>query len=168
MLCDFSLDCVMDNLGTLDLPQNADLICTCAPNYNLAACLPSLTKFSARVESDEDLAYSVLALPHLQELHLVLGDSPPTRMQPYHRVLLRADSKLVVLLIAQSHSGTCAEGWRREVSVTTLHPRLLNELVNVIEHEWYECSLYALASSQLLKEIDHDHCKSQEYICSAW
>ena len=54
-LCEFSLDCVIDNLCTVDLSQNANPICTFGLNhvlrryYNLGACFPNVTKFSARL-----------------------------------------------------------------------------------------------------------------------
>ncbi|KAL3151028.1 hypothetical protein ABBQ38_012899 [Trebouxia sp. C0009 RCD-2024] len=45
--CDFILDCVLDNISTLDLSESDYLHCSFAPRCTLVTCLPNLTSFKA-------------------------------------------------------------------------------------------------------------------------
>lgn len=53
--CDFILDCVLDNISTLDLSESDYLHCSFAPRCTLVTCLPNLTSFKANTRKVSEL-----------------------------------------------------------------------------------------------------------------
>ena len=99
--CGFTLNCTLNNLYTLDLLKCPDIVCSCAPNHSIGACLPKVTKFKAKVEcgqDGEDAACSLATLHRLQELHLLLVQSSDhsegNKLQ--YGFVIGGDSRLVV------------------------------------------------------------------------
>lgn len=96
--CNFVLDCTLDSLCTLDLSGTLDIICSCAPNCNVGACMPNISTFRGRVgsgEEGEDIACSLVVSKHLQELELVLVD-PWDNTTYVEGLSLRGNPRLVV------------------------------------------------------------------------
>ena len=76
--CGFTLNCTLNSLHTLDLLGSPDIICSHAPNHDIIACLPKVTKFKAKVERGqhgEDAACSLAVRHHLQKVQILLLQS---------------------------------------------------------------------------------------------
>lgn len=84
----------------INVSKSADIPCRTS-RLSIEACLPNLTNLTARVTfgpEGEETAYSILA-SRVQQLHLLLVNPGPgiEGVNLCHRVLLKADPRLVVL-----------------------------------------------------------------------